>query len=209
MLYYSLRILTAWFVYILPAYSSFKSLSHRPVSDADLERWVKHWTVIAFVVAWEIVFEYFVSWLPFFYEAKTIFLLFLSLPQTQGAVYLYDVHIQPVLARNEISIDAHIESARANIITFASGRLTAVFQGIYGGFLNAQTQANAKAEQQGKPAPQPVIGIPTQLASNIYSGLGSMLAGAIAKANSAPSASSAAASVAPQQVPLPPTPAAQ
>lgn len=26
-----------------PAFASYKALSHRPVSESDLERWVKYW----------------------------------------------------------------------------------------------------------------------------------------------------------------------
>ncbi|KZV93788.1 hypothetical protein EXIGLDRAFT_835491 [Exidia glandulosa HHB12029] len=190
MLYYTLRFLT---------------LSHRPVSDAELERWVKHWAVLGVFVAFEYLFEWFIYWLPFYYEIKTIFLLFCSLPQTQGAIYVYDMYLSPFLTRNETVIDAHIDSARSNILTFLQARLSGVFQAVYQALTNAQAQAAQNAQANNKPAPQPVVAVPAQLASNLYGFLGSVLAGSIAKAN-APAAQQQAQ---PQQVPLPPTPAAQ
>lgn len=115
------------------------------------------------------------------------------------------MYLAPFFTRNEIQIDAHIESARSNILVFLQARLAGVFQAVFQALTSAQAQASQNAQASGKPAPQPVVGVPTQLASNIYGFVGSMLAGSIAKAN-APGAQQAAQ---PQQVPLPPTPAAQ
>lgn len=203
MLYYTLRFLTAYLVYLYPAYSSFKSLSHRPVSDTELERWVKHWAVLGCFVAFEYLFEWVIFWLPFYYEIKTLFLLFCSLPQTQGAIYLYDFYLQPFFSRNETEIDAHIASARANILTFLQARLSGLFQAVTQGLSQAQTQAAQNAEARGKPPPQPVIGVPAQLAQNIWSTVGGIVAGSIARANSQP-----APEPAPAAAPAP-APAAQ
>ncbi|KAH7106749.1 TB2/DP1, HVA22 family-domain-containing protein [Auriculariales sp. MPI-PUGE-AT-0066] len=215
MFYYALRLLTAYFVFIFPAYASYKSLSHRPVLDADLERWVKHWTVLALVVAFEILFEWVIEWIPFYWELKTFVLLFLALPQTQGAVYIYDQQLLPFLSRNEQHIDSGLESARTNIISFAGSRAQAILQSVWAGLMNAQGQAAATAQQQGKTAPTPVVGVPTQLAANLWQGVGGMLAGAIAQANRAPPPAAAAAPgqalpTTPNaaQIPLPATPAA-
>ena len=98
-------------------------------------------------------------------------------------MYLYDTYLSPFLVRNEAEIDAHIASARSNILTFLQSRLAGVFQAVYQGLTNAQTQAAQNAEARGKAPPQPVLGVPTQLASNLYGFVGSVLAGSIAKAN--------------------------
>jgi len=85
--------------------------------------------------------------------------------------------------------------------------------------VSAQNQSATNAQAQGKPAPNVAVGIPTQLAANLWQGIGGMLAGSIAQANAASAGAASApaqapaqaplAPVAPYQVPLPPTPAAQ
>ena len=99
---------SAWFAFLLPCYSTFKVLSHQPVSEPDIQKWAMYWSVIGAFVAFEYLAEWLISWqvifpplapcdhltlallpsrLPFYWELKTAFLLFLSLPQTQvGAV---------------------------------------------------------------------------------------------------------------------------
>jgi len=211
MFYYSLRLLTAYFVFLYPAYAAFKSLSHRPVSEPELERWVKHFCVLGLVVTYDFTVEFFIAWLPFYWEVKALFLLFLALPQTQGSVYLYDLYLQPFFTRNEADIDGHIESARANILTFIQTRLAGILSAFWNIVIQAQAQANANAQQQNRPPPQPVLAIPSQLAMNVWTTFGSVLAGSIARANapgavpmpSQPDVARAA------QVPLPPTPQPQ
>jgi len=94
---------SAWFAFLLPCYSTFKVLSHQPVSEPDIQKWAMYWSVIGAFVAFEYLAEWLISWqvifpplapcdhltlallpsrLPFYWELKTAFLLFLSLPQT-------------------------------------------------------------------------------------------------------------------------------
>ena len=51
---------TAAFLY--PGYASYKTLSQRPASEADLERWLMYWSVLGCIVAVEYVAEWLVSW---------------------------------------------------------------------------------------------------------------------------------------------------
>jgi receptor expression-enhancing protein 1/2/3/4 len=91
--------ISAYFAFLLPCYSTFKALSHRPVSEPDLERLCMYWTVIGAFVAFQYTAEWLISWyvyqhlmclrlirasrFPFYFEIKTLFLLFLALPQIQ------------------------------------------------------------------------------------------------------------------------------
>ncbi|KAF8973567.1 TB2/DP1, HVA22 family-domain-containing protein [Flammula alnicola] len=77
------RLLSAWFAFLLPCYATYKALSSRPLSEPDLHKWSMYWSVIGAFIAFEYVAEWMVSWLPFYWELKTLFLLYLSLPQTQ------------------------------------------------------------------------------------------------------------------------------
>ena len=93
---------SAWFAFFLPSYATFKTLSNRPISESELQQWAMYWSVIGAFVAFEYVAEWFITWyavfstsylekwylillkrIPFYWEVKTLFLLFLSLPQTQ------------------------------------------------------------------------------------------------------------------------------
>ena len=58
--------------------------------------------------------------IPFYYGIKTIFLLYLSLPQTRGASYIYEQHLQPFFHTHEGQIDAaiHGKSGALNISVY-------------------------------------------------------------------------------------------
>ena len=43
---------------------------------------------------------------PFYYEIKILFTLWLILPQTQGAAYLYNNYVEPTLTRHEKEIES-------------------------------------------------------------------------------------------------------
>ena len=95
---------SAWFAFFLPCYATFKVLSHRPINEAELQKHAMYWSVIGAVVAFEYIAEWLISWqvltidysvrhtsqtipsscrLPFYWEVKTLFFLYLSLPQIQ------------------------------------------------------------------------------------------------------------------------------
>lgn len=53
---------SAWFAFLLPCYGTFKALSHRPLSEPDLQRWSMYWAVIGAFVAFEYLAEWLISW---------------------------------------------------------------------------------------------------------------------------------------------------
>ncbi|KAF5352695.1 hypothetical protein D9756_006058 [Leucocoprinus leucothites] len=56
------HILSAWFAFLLPSYATFKALSHRPLSEPELQRWAMYWSVVGAFVAFEYTAEWFISW---------------------------------------------------------------------------------------------------------------------------------------------------
>lgn len=48
--------------FLYPGYASYKTLSQRPASEEDLERWLMYWCVLGFVVGIEYVAEWVISW---------------------------------------------------------------------------------------------------------------------------------------------------
>ncbi|KAL1748295.1 TB2/DP1, HVA22 family-domain-containing protein [Schizophyllum fasciatum] len=127
LLFLTSRIISAIAAFLYPGYASFKTLSQRPASEEELERWLMYWSVLGCVVATEYVAEWLISWIPFYYGVKTIFLLYLSLPQTRGASFVYEQHLQPFFHNHEGQIDAAIASFRARVYAFAQDRVRALW----------------------------------------------------------------------------------
>lgn len=59
---YSSRCFSAAVAFLYPGYASYKTLSQRPASEEDLERWLMYWSVLGCVVAVEYTTEWLVSW---------------------------------------------------------------------------------------------------------------------------------------------------
>jgi len=59
---------SAWFAFFVPCYATFKSLSSRPISEVELQKWAMYWSVIGAFVAFEYVAEWFISWYASFYS---------------------------------------------------------------------------------------------------------------------------------------------
>ena len=107
--YYLSRAVSALIGTLYPGYYSYKAIKEKD-TDAVM-RWMKYWTVFAFFTALEAVFDLFIFWLPFYYETKTVFVLFLLLPQTRGADYVFQHILLPTLATHEGNIDDTLRQA--------------------------------------------------------------------------------------------------
>lgn len=128
MMFVVCHVISAWFAFFLPCYSTFKALAHRPLSEPDLERWAMYWSVIGAFTTVEYAAEWLVSWFPFYWEIKMLFLLFLSLPQTQGSTYVYKTYVEPLFTAKETDIDAGIEAAKTNTLAFLKKRFSALWE---------------------------------------------------------------------------------
>ena len=74
-----------------------------------------YWVVLSVVVLVESWTEWILVWVPFYHYFRLFFLLYLVLPQTQGARVLYQTHLHPWLAQHEAQIDEFIGSAHARM----------------------------------------------------------------------------------------------
>ncbi|TPX36433.1 hypothetical protein SeMB42_g07080 [Synchytrium endobioticum] len=86
-------LLSLLFGRLYPAYKSYKAIESRNVND--LYSWLIYWVIHALFSSCETLADILVFWIPFYPEMKLLFLLWLVLPQTRGALYLYDYHLQP------------------------------------------------------------------------------------------------------------------
>ncbi|OIW24625.1 hypothetical protein CONLIGDRAFT_584082, partial [Coniochaeta ligniaria NRRL 30616] len=95
--------------FLFPLFASYKALQ---TSDpAQLTPWLMYWVVLACALLVESWTDWFLVWIPFYAYLRLLFLLYLVLPQTQGARIIYQSHIQPWLADNEQAIEDFIASA--------------------------------------------------------------------------------------------------
>ncbi|KAF9502495.1 hypothetical protein BDN71DRAFT_1479188 [Pleurotus eryngii] len=199
------QALAAWFAFLLPCYSTYKVISQTPPPRAELQRWSTYWVVLSAFLAFEHLAEWFVSWFPFYWEAKTIFLLFLALPQTEGSTYIYNVYLQPFFIKNEADLDAGIVSAQRNALGFVQTRLNTVWEFI----LSLLNKSPASAPVNGVPGQQQQAQRPAALDSvmGLWKTYGPAVMGAIQGSKTAASTPSATASSSsiqtPSEAPLP------
>ncbi|KIK70782.1 hypothetical protein GYMLUDRAFT_254107 [Collybiopsis luxurians FD-317 M1] len=156
----------SWFAFCLPCYATFKTLSQRPIAETDVERWCKYWVVIGGFVGLEYFAGWLFSWLPMYWEIKTVWLLFLSLPQIQGSTFIYDSYVQPFFAKNEKEIDAGIVSIQANVLSFIQIRLYALWELLWSVLNKQPPTGQPPANQSNSPNGQgaaPGISLDTAL----------------------------------------------
>jgi len=104
-----LMLLTAGTLY--PAYRSYKAVKTKNVRE--YVKWMMYWIVFAFFLAVETFADIFVSfWMPFYYEMKILFLIWLLSPYTKGASVVYRKFIHPILDKHEDDIDLYLEGAK-------------------------------------------------------------------------------------------------
>ncbi|KAI0772985.1 TB2/DP1, HVA22 family-domain-containing protein [Trametes elegans] len=138
--YLTFRLISATAAFLYPGYSSYKTLSQRPASEAELERWLMYWSVLGCIVAVEYVAEWLINWLPFYYPLKTIFLLYLALPQTAGSAYLYQTHLRPFFAAHEQEIDSALAQFKAYLYSSLQRYLRRAWEHVSGTVAQMQSQ---------------------------------------------------------------------
>lgn len=105
-----------------------------------------YWCVLGCVVGVEYIAEWVVSWysllllsaerkffqhssrIPFYYTLKTIFLLYIALPQLQGSSYLYRSHLQPFFRTHESQIDNTLARVKARLYAFVQQRMRMMWE---------------------------------------------------------------------------------
>lgn len=135
MFFYLCKVVSTTASLLYPTYASYKAL--RPAASvgrapadqaAHLERWLMFWCVMGCVAVWEQWAEWGVSWFPFYHEVKTLVVLWLVLPQIQGATYVYIHHLSPFLTSHEGEIDTAVTNARASATRMGMDYLNRAFR---------------------------------------------------------------------------------
>ncbi|KAK4665766.1 hypothetical protein QC763_403260 [Podospora pseudopauciseta] len=103
------KLLSSIASFLFPLFASYKAL--KTSDPAQLTPWLMYWVVLACALLVESWTEWFLCWIPFYAYLRFFFLLYLVLPQTQGARYIYEEYVHPRLEENETAIEELIASA--------------------------------------------------------------------------------------------------
>ncbi|CAI9733116.1 Hypothetical predicted protein [Octopus vulgaris] len=104
------RIVILIFGTLYPAYASYKAVRTRNVRE--YVKWMMYWIVFALFTSFETFSDCILSWLPFYYEIKIVFVLWLLSPVTKGSSFLYRKFVHPQLIKREKEIDDYLAHAR-------------------------------------------------------------------------------------------------
>lgn len=109
--------------------------------------------------------------IPFYYLFKTLFLLYLALPQTQGASYLYQTQLEPVLREHEPQIDAALAQLRARVFTFLQARVRMLWDNVVSsatGPQSAPPPESVSGSSVQTPALSASVSGPTQILGTLW-----------------------------------------
>ncbi|KAF9785839.1 TB2/DP1, HVA22 family-domain-containing protein [Thelephora terrestris] len=124
------HLVSAWFAFLLPSFATYKALSRRDI-DA-VQNLSMYWCTVGVLVGIEHVCEWLICWFPFYWEVKTLFLLFLALPQTQGSTWVYQSYLEPFFRQNEHDLDQGILSTQSTAVILVQSKFQAVWEALWG-----------------------------------------------------------------------------
>src|SRR6266702_2326232 len=103
-----------------------------------------------------------------------LFLLYIALPQTQGASYLYQTQLAPTLRAHESQIDAALAQLRTRVFAFLQARARMLWDYVVASATGPQAAPSAESSasgagsaQQGPPLSDSVSG-PTQMLGTLW-----------------------------------------
>lgn len=99
--------------FLFPIFASYKAL--KTSDPAQLTPWLMYWVVLSIGLLAESWVAFIVTWIPFYGYFRLLLILYLVLPQTQGARVLYEQYVHPFLQDNESQIDEFIASSHERL----------------------------------------------------------------------------------------------
>ncbi|TRY57908.1 hypothetical protein DNTS_014423, partial [Danionella cerebrum] len=104
------RLVVLVFGTLYPAYSSYKAVKSKDVRE--YVKWMMYWIIFALFNTVEVFTDIFLCWLPFYYELKIAFVVWLLSPYTKGSSVLYRKFVHPTLSSKEKDIDEYLCQAK-------------------------------------------------------------------------------------------------
>ncbi|MCJ8737875.1 hypothetical protein PDJAM_G00029010 [Pangasius djambal] len=104
--------------FVYPAYYSIKAIES-PNKDDDTQ-WLTYWVVYGFFGVGEFFSDIFLSWFPFYYLCKCLFLLWCMAPVPwNGSHVLYKRLVRPFFLKHEATVDNMVSDLSGKVITAA------------------------------------------------------------------------------------------
>ena len=139
--------------FVYPAFKSFQAIESK--MKGDDQQWLIYWVVYGFFSVIETFSDFLLYWIPFYYAFKVranrfmslawtvslvltltlrpllfifklAFLLWMMLPQTMGAMFLYESFLRDFLKKNESKIDTALKDAKKTSSSMANNTSTSV-----------------------------------------------------------------------------------
>ena len=84
--------------FLYPGYMTLLALNGKSEADrAAQTSWLIYWTIYSCVTLFEDYAEFLVDWIPFYYPAKVSLLVYMMVPQLEGATKIYE-NLKPHLS---------------------------------------------------------------------------------------------------------------
>jgi len=90
---------------LLPTFFSIKAIESKEEDDDKL--WLTYWTIYALFSFLDLFVGWILKIIPFYFIIKLVFLVWCFMPNTKGAVIIYDKIIKPFFLKNEGIIDKY------------------------------------------------------------------------------------------------------
>lgn len=120
---------------LYPAYRSYKAIKNKDLREHV--KWMMYWIVFALFTTLETFLDIFLSWFPFYYEIKIVFILWVLSPATRGSSILYKKVVHPMLNSREQEIDELIEKTKVQGYSTFLQLFTSGFNYISNLFMNS------------------------------------------------------------------------
>ena len=114
-------VLSSILTILLPAYLSYKAL--RTSDPAQSTPWLIYFIILSLALLFESWTLFIIGWVPFYSWFRLFFLLYLVLPQTQGAKFLYLNYVEPFIVQHEQDIDVFIGETHQKLEEMGLGYL--------------------------------------------------------------------------------------
>lgn len=85
--------LSLGFGLLFPAYGSFMAIESSSTEDAT--QWLVYWLLYSLLQGFEKLVWPFLQWVPLYGEVRVAVLIWLVLPQTKGAAFVYEAIVGP------------------------------------------------------------------------------------------------------------------
>lgn len=107
--------ITSVLAIVYPAFWSMKAIESKDADDD--KQWLTYWTMYSLFVLIELFFGWALHLIPFYFFIKLVFLVWLFMPNTQGAVFIYNKFLQKIFLKYEKDLDNYNEKIAGTLGT--------------------------------------------------------------------------------------------